>query len=183
MVERKLSLPPPQANHNCAAPAVPPSSSSGWRPAGWRSLGKLVRAGAEEPADGAWGLGRSLDSGCFLRGSASGGDALTRCLLDWPWPWPGCTAQVTLGRAAGVPWARLAWLGKEQSEFGAQGWRGSDGYSKGGGQGRCSRLRRQTKPPVSARTLPRPTSGNCSSSYYSRVQSSWQCRDRSKDKK
>ena len=40
---------------------------------------------AEEPADGARGLGRVLDSGCLLRGSASGLDAPTGCLVAWRW--------------------------------------------------------------------------------------------------
>ena len=52
--EKALSSTPPtplprQANHNCAAPAHPPSPLAGGL-AGWRSLGKLP-GGAEEPAD------------------------------------------------------------------------------------------------------------------------------------
>lgn len=38
---------------------------------------------AEQPADGARSLGRVLGSGCLLRGSAPGLDALTGCLVAW----------------------------------------------------------------------------------------------------
>lgn len=52
--EKALSSTPPTplprpANHNCAAPARPPSPLAGGL-AGWRSLGELP-GGAEEPAD------------------------------------------------------------------------------------------------------------------------------------
>lgn len=77
--------PSPHSNHNCAVPSFSPSSTSGWPPAGWRSLGKLPGARAEEAADGAPGVGSGQNSECLLCGSASGGDALTRCLVAWRW--------------------------------------------------------------------------------------------------
>lgn len=92
--------------------------------------------GAEEPADGARGLGRVLDSGC-LRGSASGLDALTGRLLAWRW-------QAGLHCAGDV----RAPPGFQRIQCPGTGKCGRDG--RDGGQGRRSRLRREPEPFASA---------------------------------
>lgn len=119
--EELFRSPPSLANHNCTAPAFPPSFF-GWRPAGWRSLGKFSEPRSQQTVPGALAGSWTQDA------SSAAQPPVWMRRRDVCWSGTGrrsCAEQVThvlLGGSRKFSAQGWGWSGRDSGDGGQENW-------------------------------------------------------------